>query len=88
MMPLELQIPPAFHLQPFVAEPSRSRRGRWVSYLGVAAVLVAALLDVGLALGARSARQAGGAGVNSALGDWLAELDQPQLSQPSIGASR
>jgi hypothetical protein len=74
MMPLAFRTPPAFHVEPFVAEPFPTKRGKWALYLG-AAVLIAALLD------ARSA----GTAISSALSDWVADLDEPL---PSLGASR
>jgi hypothetical protein len=86
MMQLAFRTPPAFHLQPFVAEPSRARRGGWALYLGMA-LLVAALLNLGFVLGARSMRSADG-GITAGLGDWLAGLDQPELSQSTLGASQ
>jgi hypothetical protein len=74
MLQLAFRTPPAFHVEPFVAEPSPKKGGGWALYLGVA-VLIAALL------GARPAVT----GMTSALGDWVANLDEPQ---PSLGASR
>jgi hypothetical protein len=73
MIELAFRTPPAFHIQPFVAEPSPTKRRGWSLYLSVL-VLIAVLL------GARSA----GKGMTSALGDWVTDLDEPQ---PSLGAS-
>jgi hypothetical protein len=84
MMQLEFRTPPAFHVQPFGAEPAAAARRGWLLCL-LAAVLIAALLNTGLVLGARSARRPGGTGISSALGDWLADLDEPQLSQSALG---
>jgi hypothetical protein len=78
MMPLTLQTPPAFHVQPFHADPSAAKHGRWVFYLGVGA-LFAALLNLELLAGARSAGRSSDTGVDSALGDWVADLDKPEL---------
>jgi hypothetical protein len=77
MMPLTLQTPPAFHVRPFHAEPSPAKRRRSVSQLAVA-VLIATLLNVGLVLGATSARHSGGTGIVSSLGDWVADLESPE----------
>jgi hypothetical protein len=78
MMPLTLQTPPAFHVRPFDAEPSPVKRRRSASRL-VVAILVAALLNLGLLQGARSARHSGGTGIVSSLGDWVTDLDKPEL---------
>jgi hypothetical protein len=77
MMQLAFQTPPAFHVQPFVAGPTPVKPGRWLSYL-IVAVLAAALLSVGSA----RARRSTGTGIVAALGDWVADLDEPELSQP------
>jgi hypothetical protein len=78
MMQLAFQTPPAFHVQPFVAGPTPGKPGRWVSYLMIVAVLAAALLSVGSARAGRST----GAGIVAAVGDWVADLDEPEPSQP------
>jgi hypothetical protein len=78
MIELAFQTPPAFHVHPFDADPSPAKRGRWASYLAVA-ILVALLLNVGLALRARSASRSADTGVISALSDWIADLDNPEL---------
>jgi hypothetical protein len=78
MMPLTLQTPPAFHVEPFHAEPSAEKRGRWIFYVGLAA-LFAVLLNLEVLAGARSAGRSGGMGVGSAVSDWVADLDTPEL---------
>ena len=78
MMQLAFRTPLAFHVQPFDADPSPAKRGRLVLYLSVA-ILLAALLNVGLALRARSASRSADTGVVSALSDWVADLDKPAL---------
>jgi hypothetical protein len=82
MMQLEFRTPPAFHVQPFVAEPDAAKRAGWLRYVLVAVVAVA-LLNVAV-LSARSATRPGGTGITSALGDWVAGLDEPELSQSSL----
>jgi hypothetical protein len=85
MRQLAFRTPPGFHVQPFVAEPTTAKHRRWVLHLGVG-VLVAVLLGVGVVLSAMPAWRSVRTGIASALGDWIADLDEPELSQPSLAA--